>query len=225
MRAGRGAALEEPTTRSGFRVGRFVTTATSAGRRTALYFSAWTSSRRRPGPTRSRRRPSTRTPCRSPVAPTSWSSSTSTTAARPPCSTSPGCRSCASWSTADDGRVRLGAGVTYTRIIDELGDRLPGLAMAVAHGRLAADPQPRHGRRQPRRRLAGRRQPPAAARRRRRGRGRLGARRPARSRPPSSTPGVKRNALAPDELITAVLDRAGERARSSSARSAPATRW
>ena len=30
----------------------------------------------------------------------------------------------------DDGRVRVGAGVTYTRIIGELGDRLPGLAIA-----------------------------------------------------------------------------------------------
>jgi CO/xanthine dehydrogenase FAD-binding subunit len=30
----------------------------------------------------------------------------------------------------DDGRVRVGAGVTYTRLIDELGDRLPGLAIA-----------------------------------------------------------------------------------------------
>jgi len=31
----------------------------------------------------------------------------------------------------DDGdHVRVGAGVTYTRIIEELGDRLPGLAMA-----------------------------------------------------------------------------------------------
>src|SRR5215210_1949913 len=29
-----------------------------------------------------------------------------------------------------DGRVRVGAGVTYTRLIDELGDRLPGLAIA-----------------------------------------------------------------------------------------------
>ena len=27
---------------------------------------------------------------------------------------------------ADDGRLRIGAGVTYTRLIDELGDRLPG---------------------------------------------------------------------------------------------------
>jgi CO/xanthine dehydrogenase FAD-binding subunit len=30
----------------------------------------------------------------------------------------------------EDGRLRIGAGVTYTRIIDELGDRLPGLAIA-----------------------------------------------------------------------------------------------
>ena len=30
----------------------------------------------------------------------------------------------------DDGRVRIGAGVTYTRIMAELGDRLPGLATA-----------------------------------------------------------------------------------------------
>ncbi len=33
------------------------------------------------------------------------------------------------WSV-DDGSVRLGAGVTYARVIDELGDHLPGLAMA-----------------------------------------------------------------------------------------------
>jgi CO/xanthine dehydrogenase FAD-binding subunit len=30
----------------------------------------------------------------------------------------------------EDGRVRLGAGVSYSRVIEELGDRLPGLAMA-----------------------------------------------------------------------------------------------
>src|SRR3954451_20331776 len=29
-----------------------------------------------------------------------------------------------------DGRLRVGAGVTYTRLIEELGDRLPGLAIA-----------------------------------------------------------------------------------------------
>jgi CO/xanthine dehydrogenase FAD-binding subunit len=34
------------------------------------------------------------------------------------------------WST-EDGAVRLGAGVSYTRVITELGDRLPGLAMAA----------------------------------------------------------------------------------------------
>src|SRR5262249_17473985 len=35
----------------------------------------------------------------------------------------------ATWSTVD-GRVRLGAGVPYTRIVAELADPLPGLAMA-----------------------------------------------------------------------------------------------
>ena len=35
----------------------------------------------------------------------------------------------AEWD-AVDGRVRLGAGVPYSRVISELGDRLPGLAMA-----------------------------------------------------------------------------------------------
>jgi CO/xanthine dehydrogenase FAD-binding subunit len=30
----------------------------------------------------------------------------------------------------DDGRIRLGAGVSYARVIDELGAELPGLAMA-----------------------------------------------------------------------------------------------
>ena len=37
------------------------------------------------------------------------------------------------WSTEDgpgNGAVRLGAGVSYARVITELGDRLPGLAMA-----------------------------------------------------------------------------------------------
>jgi molybdopterin-dependent oxidoreductase-like protein len=64
------------------------------------------------------------------------------------------------WSTEEDGRVRLGAGVTYTRIIDELGDRLPGLAMAA---RTVGSPQIRN-------------------RGRCRDRDRLGARRPAHPR-------------------------------------------
>jgi CO/xanthine dehydrogenase FAD-binding subunit len=44
------------------------------------------------------------------------------------------------WS-ADDGRLRIGAGVTYTRLIEELGDRLPGLAIA---SRTVGSPQIRN---------------------------------------------------------------------------------
>jgi CO/xanthine dehydrogenase FAD-binding subunit len=42
---------------------------------------------------------------------------------------------------ADDGRLRVGAGVTYTRLIEELGDRLPGLAIA---SRTVGSPQIRN---------------------------------------------------------------------------------
>jgi CO/xanthine dehydrogenase FAD-binding subunit len=41
----------------------------------------------------------------------------------------------------EDGRLRIGAGVTYTRIIHELADRLPGLAMA---SRTVGSPQIRN---------------------------------------------------------------------------------
>ena len=41
----------------------------------------------------------------------------------------------------EDGRLRVGAGVTYTRIITELGDKLPGLAMA---SRTVGSPQIRN---------------------------------------------------------------------------------
>jgi CO/xanthine dehydrogenase FAD-binding subunit len=41
----------------------------------------------------------------------------------------------------DDGRLRVGAGVTYTRVIDELADRLPGLAIA---SRTVGSPQIRN---------------------------------------------------------------------------------
>jgi CO/xanthine dehydrogenase FAD-binding subunit len=44
------------------------------------------------------------------------------------------------WAS-EDGLVRVGAGVTYTRIIDELGDRMPGLAMA---SRTVGSPQIRN---------------------------------------------------------------------------------
>ncbi len=46
----------------------------------------------------------------------------------------------AEWDT-DGDRVRLGAGVSYTRIITELGGRLPGLAMAA---RTVGSPQIRN---------------------------------------------------------------------------------
>ena len=42
---------------------------------------------------------------------------------------------------SDDGLLRIGAGVTYTRVIDELGDRLPGLAIA---SRTVGSPQIRN---------------------------------------------------------------------------------
>jgi CO/xanthine dehydrogenase FAD-binding subunit len=41
----------------------------------------------------------------------------------------------------DGGLLRIGAGVTYTRLIDELGERLPGLAMA---SRTVGSPQIRN---------------------------------------------------------------------------------
>jgi CO/xanthine dehydrogenase FAD-binding subunit len=44
------------------------------------------------------------------------------------------------WGT-DGGWLRISAGVTYTRLIDELGDRLPGLAMA---SRTVGSPQIRN---------------------------------------------------------------------------------
>jgi CO/xanthine dehydrogenase FAD-binding subunit len=46
----------------------------------------------------------------------------------------------AQWSETD-GRIRLGAAVPYARIIDELGDKLPGLAMA---SRTVGSPQIRN---------------------------------------------------------------------------------
>ncbi|MGZ4427262.1 MAG: FAD binding domain-containing protein [Nocardioidaceae bacterium] len=108
----------------------------------------------------------------------------------------------AEW-THQDGRVRLGAGVTYTRVIEELSALLPGLAMA---SRTVGSPQIRN------RGTVG---------------GNLGAASPAGDAHPALLAagaevevasvrgtrtfpvadfftGVKRNALAPDELIAAV---------------------
>src|SRR5690348_13893648 len=104
----------------------------------------------------------------------------------------------------ENGRLRVGAGVSYTRLIAELGDLLPGLAMAA---RTVGSPQIRN------RGTVG---------------GNLGAASPAgdchpvllaadatveatSARGPRLIPaaefftGPKRNALAADELITAVL--------------------
>jgi CO/xanthine dehydrogenase FAD-binding subunit len=109
----------------------------------------------------------------------------------------------AEWGLAD-GHIRLGAGVTYARVIDELGGRLPGLAMA---SRTVGSPQIRN------RGTVG---------------GNLGAASPAGdAHPPLLAAyaeveaesvrgtrlipaaefytGVKRHALQPDELISAVL--------------------
>jgi CO/xanthine dehydrogenase FAD-binding subunit len=103
-----------------------------------------------------------------------------------------------------DGQVRLGAGVSYSRVITELGALLPGLAMA---SRTVGSPQIRN------RGTVG---------------GNLGAASPAGDSHPALLAafaevevasvrgtrmlpvadfytGVKRNALAPDELIAAVL--------------------
>lgn len=105
----------------------------------------------------------------------------------------------------DDGHIRMGAGVSYARVIDELGHLLPGLAMA---SRTVGSPQIRN------RGTVG---------------GNLGAASPAgdshppllaaqtlvevasRDRGARQIPigefytGVKRNALEPDELIAAIL--------------------
>ena len=75
-----------------------------------------------------------------------------------------------------DGLLRVGAGVTYTRAIAELGEALPGPRRRVAHGRLPADPQPRDDRRQPRLLLPRRRRAAAAVRVGRRGRAASSAR-------------------------------------------------
>ena len=78
-------------------------------------------------------------------------------------------RELAEWEERD-GALRVGAGVSYTRAIDELGERAAGPGRRVAHRRLAADPQPRHDRRQPRLLLPRRRRAAAAVRVRRRDR-------------------------------------------------------
>jgi CO/xanthine dehydrogenase FAD-binding subunit len=104
----------------------------------------------------------------------------------------------------EDGHVRLGAAVTYSRVIAELGDRLPGLAMA---SRTVGSPQIRNrgtvggnlGAASP----AGDAHPPLLAAGTR---VEVGSVRGTRVIPVEDFyTGVKRNALASDELIRAVL--------------------
>ncbi len=109
----------------------------------------------------------------------------------------------AGWDT-DNGRIRLGAAVTYSQLIDQLGARLPGLAMAA---RTVGSPQIRNrgtvggnlGAASP----AGDCHPPLLA---------AGAAIEVASvrgtrtiRADDFYTGVKRNALQPDELIRAIV--------------------
>jgi len=105
------------------------------------------------------------------------------------------------WAPADGG-LRIGAGVTYTRIVDELGDRLPGLAIAA---RTVGSPQIRNrgtvggnlGTSSP----AGDGLPPLYASD---AEVELASVRGTRRLPVAEfVTGPKRNALAPDELIAA----------------------
>ena len=113
----------------------------------------------------------------------------------------------ASWSR-EDGRIRLGAGVPYARIIAELRDDLPGLAMAA---RTVGSPQIRNrgtvggnlGSASP----AGDAHPPLLALD---ATVELASVRGVRTVPAAEFfLGPKRSALAPDELVTAVLLPAG----------------
>ncbi len=109
------------------------------------------------------------------------------------------------WSR-ENGTLRLGAGLTYAEAMEEpLAEPAAGPRRSVAHGRLAADPEPRHDRRQPRHRVAGRGRAAAAARRGDGRRARERARRAHASRSQDFVVGPKRNVLADDELIVAVV--------------------
>lgn len=109
----------------------------------------------------------------------------------------------ADWAV-EDGLLRIGAGVTYTRIIHELADRLPGLAMA---SRTVGSPQIRNrgtvggnlGSASP----AGDAHPPLLATD---ALVEVGSVRRTRRMPIADFfTGPKRHALAPDELIAAFL--------------------
>ena len=156
-------------------------------------------------------------PCRSPAGPTSWLGSTRPrhrSDARSP----PGAR--APRVGSGERPAAHGGVVSYTRIIDELADRLPSLAMASRRSALPDPPSP-----DGRRRISAPRRPPATGCRRStcRRRGRLAS--------------WAASAVAIDEFIAGPADRAREdelisafccrprRAPSGSPRSARATRW
>ena len=92
------------------------------------------------------------------------------------------------WSR-ENGELRLGSGLTYAEAMRAAARRAPARARrGVPHGRLAADPEPRHDRRQSRHGVSRRRRAAAAARRGRAGRARQRPRgaRACRSRTSSS---------------------------------------
>ena len=103
----------------------------------------------RRGARRARRR--TRTRMCSPAAPTSWSRSTSATGARRVVALRP-VASSRRWRHAGDDVVLGAAAPTPSSWQPELAGSLPALGAGRPHGRLAADPQRRHDRRQPRHR-------------------------------------------------------------------------
>ena len=124
----------------------------------------------------------------------------------------------------DDGQVRLGAGVTYARLIAELADRLPGLAIA---SRSVGSPQIRNrgtvGGNLATASPAGDAHPPLLASGRG-GRGGVGARAGASSPSPSSSPARSAVPL-PRTSSSEPCTSGPPPGRSSSPRSAPATPW
>ena len=167
---------------------------------------------RAPGRPRARRcgsSPSSPTRCCSPAPPTSVSTSTSRAPARRCSSPSTGCPSCATSrsTTTRSGSARR---LTLTEVERGLDGRVPLLAAAVPAVRLAAHPQRRHPRRQPRHGLADRRRRARAAR----------ARRVARARPDPTASGSS-----PWPTTSPATARACAAPASSSARSGSRCRW
>ena len=108
------------------------------------------------------------------------------------------------WSR-DGDTVWLGAGLTYVEAMEpRLAEALPALAEAARTVGWAADPEPRHDRRQPRHLLTGRRCAAAAARVRRHRRSSRAFEVSGRLRCPSSSSGPSGTSLAEDELILGV---------------------